>query len=166
MLVNLGYTCEAQKDLLEHLKTVTGVNYQDATFNVPMWLILALQSELGEVINASQVHKWWSKDKVNREHLLEELSDLLSHIGNLAIFLDVELVLETEEVQVTAIETTFNKLAYRITTLTWDKRRARYTLINYIVPLFLELVYSLGFDLGELEDAYKIKMLGNYSRFK
>lgn len=165
MIVDFKYVQEVQENFLENLKKVKGINYQDATFNVPMWLILALQTELGEVTNASQVHKWWVQEKVNRTHLIEELSDLLSHIGNLANLLEVELVLDIQEVQVTAVESTFNKLAYRITTLNWNKRQARYTLTNHIIPLYLELVYSLGFNLDELEEAYKWKMGENYLRF-
>lgn len=165
MIIDFKYVQEVQRNFLEHLKKAKGINYQDAKFNVPMWLILALQTELWEVTNVSQVHKWWVKEKVNRKHLIEELSDLLSHIGNLANLLEVELVLDIEEVQTTVIESTVNKLAYRITTLNWNKRHARNTLINYIIPLFMELVYSLGFNLDELEEAYKCKMGDNYLRF-
>ena len=31
-------------------------------------------------------------------------------------------------------------------------------MINRIVPLFAELVYSLGFDLNDLKEAYNQKM--------
>ncbi|MBO3444836.1 dUTP diphosphatase [Clostridium sp. CCUG 7971] len=165
MIVDFKYVQEVQKNFLEHLKKKKGINYQDDKFNVPMWLILALQTELGEVTNASQVNKWWFKEKINRKRLIEELSDLLSYIGSLANTLEVELVLNIEKVQVIAIESTVNNLAYRITTLNRNKRHARSTLINYIIPLFIELVYSLGYNLDELEETYKCKMGEKYLRF-
>ena len=164
-VIDLTYVKKEQKDFLEHLKNIKGIDYQDATYNVPYWLIMALQSELGEVLNASLVHKWWIDEEVDREHLIEECADFLAHIGNLAIFLDVDLTLELE-IQVTAVETTFNKIAYWITTLNWNKRHAKYTLTNRLLPLFLELIYSLGFNIDELEMAYKSKMENNYKRFK
>ena len=130
-----------------------------------MWLILAIHSEVGEVLNASKVHKIWDKSEIDRNHLLEELADLLSHIANLANFLEVDLVLDIQEVQITAVETTFNRLFYRTTTLDWNKRQARYTLTRYILPLFVELLYSFGFSLDDLEEAYKAKLKINYERF-
>ena len=75
------------------------------------------------------------------------------------------MIFENLEIQTTAPEITFNKLAYRITTLSGSKNQARNQLINYLVPLFLELVYSLGFNIEQLEYAYKHKMKNNYERF-
>lgn len=164
-VIDLTYIKNEQKNFLEHLKSAKGINYQDATYNVPYWLILALQSELGEILNASCTHKWWTNAEVDRVHLIEECADFLAHMGNLAIFLDVDLILELEEMQLTAPEITFNKIAYWITTLNWNKRHAKHTLTNRLLPLFLELIYSLGFNIDELEMAYKTKMEKNYERF-
>lgn len=165
MILDMRYVQETQNNFCKALEDGKGINYQKESFTVPMWLILSLQSELGEVLNASKVHKLWDKTEVDREHLLEELADLLAHVGNLANFLEIELVLDIKDVQVTAVESTFNRLAYRITTLNWNKRHARNTLVNHIVPLFIELLYSFGFDLEELKEAYHLKMGENYLRF-
>ncbi|HSQ89519.1 dUTP diphosphatase [Romboutsia sp.] len=167
-VIDITYVKKEQKDFLEHLKSVKGIKCQDATYNVPYWLILALQSELAEILQASLVHKWWTNEEVDRKHLIEECADFLAHIGNLAIFLDLDadLIIELEEIQATAVETTFNKIAYWITTLNWNKRHAKNTLTNRLLPLFLELIYSLGFNIDELEMAYKTKMETNYKRFK
>ena len=165
MIIDMRYVQEVQNNFSKALEESKGINYQKESFTVPMWLILSLQSELGEVLNASKVHKIWNKSEVDRDHLLEELADLLAHVGNLANFLEIELVLDIKEVQVTAVESTFNRLAYRITTLNWNKRHARNTLVNHIVPLLIELLYSFGFDLEELKEAYHLKMGENYLRF-
>ena len=164
-IVNFKYANKGQKDFLSHLESAKGVNYQYETLNVPYWLILALHSELSEVLNSSKLHKFWDKSEINREHLIENLAGFLSHMANLANFLEVDLATEIKEIQVTAPEVTFNQLAYRITTLNWNKRHARNTLINQIIPLFVELVHEFDFTLEELEAAYKTKMKKNYTRF-
>lgn len=164
-IIDFTYANKEQKNFLEHLESSKGIKYPNETLNVPMWLILALHSELSEVLNASKLHKFWDKSEINREHLIEELGDFLSHMANLANFLEVDLVTEIPEIQVTAPEVVFNQLAYRITTLNWNKRHARNALLNQIVPLFVELVHSFNFTLDELEEAYKRKMQHNYTRF-
>ena len=165
-VIDFTYANKEQKNFLEHLETKNGIKYPNETLNVPMWLILALHSELSEVLNASKLHKFWDKSEINREHLIEELGDFLSHMANLANFLDADLIIEIPERQVTDPEVVFNKLAYRITTLNWNKRHARNALLNQIVPLFVELVDSFNFTLDELEGAYKRKMQHNYTRFE
>ena len=166
MIIDLSYVKKEQEKFLEHLSKVKGYNYQKDSFCVPYWLILALQSELGEILQASMIHKWWSDEEVDRAHLIEECADFLAHIGNLSNILNVDMIFENLEIQTTAPEITFNKLAYRITTLSGSKRQARYQLINYLVLLFLELVYSLRFNLEELERAYYKKLELNYNNPK
>lgn len=165
MVVDFKYVQEEQKAFLKHLKHSEGISYQDNIFNVPMWLVLALQSELSEILNASKIHKWWDNQPVNREHLLEECADFLAHLGNLANILETDLVGGVEELQITAVESQINYLAYKITTLPWKKQFARSSLLNNLLPKYVELVYSLGFNLDELKEAYLSKMERNYIRF-
>ena len=164
-VIDFRYANIEQKAFLEHLENVNNTKYPNETLNVPMWLILALHSELSEVLNASKLHKFWDKSEINRAHLIEELGDFLSHMGNLANFLEIDLVTEIPEIEITAAEVTFNKLAYRITTLNWSKRHARNTLLNQIIPNFVELLYSFDFSLTELKETYHKKMQHNYTRF-
>ena len=60
--------------------------------------------------------------------------------------------------QITAPEVIVVSLNDKINRLTWKKRVARYTLTDKILPLFVELIYSLGFDLNDLKEAYHKKM--------
>lgn len=126
-----------------------------------MWLTLALLSELVEVLNETKIHKWWDRLPVNREKLKEELSDLLSHLGNLANELDVDLVVTVDEIQTTSIERQFIYLAYKITTLPWKKMFGKHKL-DTLIAKYVELVYSLGFDMDEIKEAYFKKMEKNY----
>ena len=104
------------------------------------------------------MHKSYSKEKIDREHVIEECADLLSWIGNTANFLEIKLIAEVQEMQITAPEVIVVSLNDKINRLTWNKRTARYTLTGKILPLFTELIYSLGFDLNDLEEAYHKKM--------
>lgn len=149
---------EEQNRFLERLERVNSIKYQKDAFSVPMWIVLALQSELSEILNASKIHKWWDKSEVDRKHLAEECADFLSHLGNLANILEVELIASVEEVQRTCIENQINYLAYKITTLPWKKQFAKGKLLNNLLPGFIELVYSLGFDIDDIKKAYRSKM--------
>ncbi|WP_250674931.1 dUTP diphosphatase [Paraclostridium ghonii] len=143
------------------MKNVEGINYQEDKFQVPMWLTLALLSELAEVLNETKIHKWWDRLPVNREKLKEELLDLLSHIGNLANELDVDLIVTVDEVQTTSLERQFIYLAYKITTLPWKKMFGKHKL-DTLIAKYVELVYSLGFDMDQIKEAYFTKMEENY----
>ncbi|WP_460377636.1 dUTP diphosphatase [Paraclostridium bifermentans] len=118
-------------------------------------------SELIEVLNETKIHKWWDRLPVNEEKLKEELSDLLSHIGNLANELDAELIVTVDGVQTTSLERQFIYLAYKITTLPWKKMFGRHKL-DTLVTKYVELVYSLGLDMDQIKEAYFKKMDKNY----
>lgn len=160
-VIDLNYVKKEQKSFLEHLKSVEGIKYQEEQFQVPMWLTLALISELIEVLNETKIHKWWDRLPVNEEKLKEELSDLLSHIGNLANELDADLIVTVDEVQTTSLERQFTYLAYKITTLPWRKMFGKHKL-DTLVTKYVELVYSLGLDMDQIKKAYFKKMKKNY----
>ncbi len=103
-IIDLNYIKKEQKIFLEYLKSVKGIKYQEDKFQVPMWLTLALLSELVEILNETKIHKWWDRLPVNQEKLTEELSDLLSHLGNLANELDVDLIVTVDEIQTTSLK--------------------------------------------------------------
>jgi dimeric dUTPase (all-alpha-NTP-PPase superfamily) len=154
-----------QRDYQRYLEKIEGIKKPNDEFVVPMWVILALSSELGEILNESKVHKWWDREEVDRDKLIEECSDFLSHMANIANILEVDLVVEKLKFEGIMTEKIINRLLYRITTLDNRKGYARIVLIKHILPLFLELIHSLGIDLIELEKAYDLKMSENYLRF-
>lgn len=160
-VIDLNYIKKEQKSFLEYLKSVEGINYPEDKFQVPMWLTLALISEFMEVLNETKIHKWWDRLPVNEEKLKEELSDLLSHIGNLANELDADLIVTVDEVQTTSLERQFIYLAYKITTLPWKKMFGKHKL-DTLVTKYVELVYSLGLDMDQIKEAYFKKMEKNY----
>ncbi|MDU6483276.1 MAG: dUTP diphosphatase, partial [Paeniclostridium sordellii] len=106
-IINLNYVKKEQEKFLDYLRNVEGIKHQESKFEVPMWLTLALLSELVEVLNETKIHKWWDRSQVNQDRLKEELADLLSHLGNLANELDVDLIASVEETQTTSLENQF-----------------------------------------------------------
>ena len=157
-VIDFTYVLNKQKCFSKLLEEKKGIEQPSDIYNVPYSFILGLNSELYEIVNAAKIHKNYSKEKIDRYHVIEECADLLSWIGNTANFLGIKLIVEVQEMQITAPEITVIGLNDKINRLTWNKRTARYTLIDKIVPLFAELIYSLGFDLNDLEEAYHKKM--------
>ncbi len=164
-IIDLNYVKKEQDKFIGYLHLVEGINYQESKFEVPMWLTLALLSELVEVLNETKIHKWWDRSQVNQDRLKEELADLLSHLGNLANELDADLVVTVDETQTTSLERQFIYIAYKITTLPWKKMFGRHKL-DTLISKYVELVYSLGFDMEEIQEAYFKKMEKNYQNPK
>lgn len=114
-------------------------------------------------MNETKIHKEYDND-VDRNKLLEELSDCLSCIGNIANGIDVDLIINTEIRQVSDLIKQFRGLIYDTSRL--DKVPkigvSRKKITELIVPNFINMVYSLGFNLDELKEAYFSKMKKNY----
>lgn len=150
MIINFKYVKKERECHLKTYKKFDNINIQNDRFEIPMGHILSLHTNLAEVINV------WLDNGIGSPLVLEEITFLLCKIGELAVLLDIDLIREIEEIQTDPIEVTVNKLFYRITTLESKKKAInRGTIINYIIPMFVELVYSLGFSLEELEEYYK-----------
>lgn len=166
-IIDLNYVKKEQDKFSKYLESTKGINTQTNTLKVSEGQILALASELYEVINESKIHKAYDKN-VDRERLIEELSDCLSMIGNIANSLNMDLVVEMEITQIENIEKQFIGLNYDILRLNKVSKSsiARRKLEELIVPQFINIVYSLGFNLDELKEAYFKKMEENYSNPK
>ena len=158
IVIDFTYANKGQKAALERFKSNNGTNIQDEMLNVPMGLILALQSGLSKVLIESKLDMFWYKSEVDNKLLIKSLAGFLGNMGDLANFLEVDLITEVQEIQLTPPEIIFNQMAYRITTLNWNKRHARNTLVNQMIPLLVELTQSFNFSIEELEKTYKSRM--------
>lgn len=168
MIVDLTHIQKNQIEFVSWLERKPDMINEKNKFGVTRKQILATISELFEVGNeAKQVYKWWDKSHICKERLLEEMSDVLSHICNMANSLDEKLIIDIELKQVDDLESQFISLTYDILRFTaktdkvFHKRRMR----ELVLPQFITLVYSLGFSIEELEEAYKAKLKVNYKRF-
>ena len=158
IVIDFTYANKGQKEALEQFKSNNSINIQDEMLSVPMGLILALQSGLSKVLIESKLDMFWNKSEADNKLLIKSLADFLANMGDLANFLEVDLITEVQEIQLTPPEIIFNQMAYRITTLNWNKRHARNTLVNQMIPLLVELTQSFNFSIEELEKAYKFRM--------
>lgn len=151
MILDLQYAKNIRESILSNDKTSSNVICQEERFNVPLGLILDLHVELAHLYLGMQT-------KAAKEVTLNDLSSILNKIVDIAIFLNIDLIVEVEEVQTTAPGVTLNALFNHVSMLNYKKAIARNKLINMILPLFTELVYSLGFTLDELKKHYKMIM--------
>ena len=162
-VIDLNCIKKEQERFSKHLETTKGINNQMNTMEVTERQILGLASELYEVVNEAKIHKEYDCD-VNRDRVIEELSDCLSMIGNIANSLDIDLVINMETSKDKKIETQFIGLNYDILRLCYEVNMSltRRRIKERIVPQFINIVFSLGFSLEELIEAYFKKMESNY----
>lgn len=164
--INLDYVKEEQNKFLNHLKTIEGIKYPVNDFDVPKWLVLSLICELVEVINESgnKCIKWWDKEPIDEYKLKKELSDLLSHIGNVSNFLDADLKLESELPKIRDIKPHLLGMIGDFTTLGFSKYYARNKL-KLILQKYFQLIDYFGYDIEDIKKVYLEKMKNNYARF-
>ncbi|MGL5671120.1 MAG: dUTP diphosphatase [Cetobacterium sp.] len=164
--INLDYVKEEQNKFLNHLKTIEGIKCPKNDFDVPKWLVLSLICELVEVINESKSKgvKWWDKEPIDEYKLKKELSDLLSHIGNVSNFLDIDLKLESELPKIRDIRPHLLGMIGDFTTLGFSKYYARNKL-KLILQKYFQLIDYFGYDIEDIKEVYLKKMKNNYARF-
>lgn len=166
MIVDLRNIQAKQVEFISYLESKPGIINPKSKFRVTGEQSLDLLSELMEVCNAAKVQKWWDKSDIDKEHVIEELSDLLAHICNIANYLDIELVHEVEDIQIECIEELIISFAGDIIQIPYSKNK---TFVRHkifiILTKYIQLVYALGFNIEELEKAYYKKSKLNYERF-
>lgn len=153
---------------------------------------IALDIELGEMLNDHQGFKYWKKNNAPKESLLEECADVLHFYLSIANLCDIELPLIDDEIykdktvynhdanvqyiyvkkylaKFISIETTETKIE---TTTAVYKRQVNRPLqcnINLILSFitFINLVTKhFGFTLEVMEKEYHRKHQINYDRIK
>lgn len=151
-VIDLNYCKELRKSILNHEGCNNNINAQREIYSVPMNLILDFHIDLAHLALGLRLNKDL------KDVMLNDLIMILDRINDIAIFLDVDLITEVQEIQVTAPETTLNVLFNNVSQLNYKKGISRRKLVDRIVPLFVELAYSLGFDIDDIREAYRKKM--------
>lgn len=166
MIIDLRDIQDKQVDFIKYLESKPGVINPKSKFGVTKGQAIDLLSELMEVCNAAKVQKWWDKSEINKEYVAEELADLLAHICNIANYLDIELIHEVEELQIDCIEGHIIGIASDMIQMPYSKNK---TFVRHkifvILSKYIQIVYALGFNIDEIEDAYHKKLETNYKRF-
>ena len=130
----------------------TGDNNSINAYSVPMSLIMNFHIDLAHLALGLNLNKDY------KDVMLNDLIMILNRMSDIAIFLDIDLIAEVQEVQVTAPEVILNSLFNNVSMLNYKKAISRTKMINRIIPLFAELIYSLGFDIDDIKEAYNKKM--------
>ncbi len=124
--------------------------------------LLALIVEIGELINATRCHKFWSvKDPESKERILDEYADGLHFFLSNGLSIGVKNYTVTYEKSEEEINEQFYALYHAILVF-FDKRDEE----SYRLALskFFSMVYPLGYSVDELIDAYRKKMKVNHQR--
>ena len=154
MICSFEYAKKARELILNNKSNENNIITQRIGYSTPMKLILDLHIDLAHLALGVNLYKDYKKSTA----ILNDLSLVLNRVADIAIFLDVELIVDIEEIQTTDPSITLNALFNNVSMLNYKKGIARNKLVNRIAPLFVELVYSLGFTLEDLEERYKTIM--------
>lgn len=151
-VIDLNYCKKLRKSILSHELCNNNINTQREIYSVPMGLILDFHIDLAHLALGLRLNKDL------KDVMLNDLIMILDRMSDIAIFLDVDLITEVREIQVTAPEAILNALFNNVSQLNYKKGISRRKLVDRIVPLFVELAYSLGFDIDDIKKAYRSKM--------
>ena len=166
MIVDLRNIQAKQVEFISYLESKPGIINPKSKFGVTKGQAIDLLSELMEVCNAAKVQKWWDKSVTDKEHVIEELADLLAHICNIANYIDIELIYLVENIQIECIEGFIIGLVGDIIQIPYSKNKTFIKQkIFVILTKYIQLVYALGFNIEELKEAYYKKLKVNYERF-
>ena len=149
-VIDLNFAKKLRESILSNEKDNSNINIQKEIYSMPMNLIMNFHIDLA--------HLALNLNKDYKDVMLNDLIMILNRMSDIAIFLDIDLIAEIQEIQVTATEVILNSLFNNVSMLNYKKATSRTKMINRILPLFAELVYSLGFDLNDLKEAYNQKM--------
>ncbi len=148
-VIDLNFAKKLRESILSNEKDNSNINIQKEIYSMPMNLIMNFHIDLA--------HLALNLNKDYKDVMLNDLIMILNRMSDIAIFLDIDLIAEIQEIQVTATEVILNSLFNNVSMLNYKKATSRTKMINRIIPLFAELIYSLGFDLNDLEEAYNKK---------
>lgn len=148
-VIDLNFAKKSRELNLSDTGDNNSINTQIKAYSVPMNLIMNFHIDLA--------HLALNLNKDYKDVMLNDLIMILNRMSDIAIFLDIDLIAEIQEIQVTATEVILNSLFNNVSMLNYKKATSRTKMINRIIPLFAELIYSLGFDLNDLEEAYNKK---------
>ena len=150
-VIDLNFAKKSRESILSRTEETNSINTQIKSYSVPMSLIIDFHIDLAHLALGLNLNKDLE------DVMLNDLITILNRMSDIAIFLDIDLIAEVQEVQVTAPEVILNSLFNNVSMLNYKKAISRTKMINRIIPLFAELIYRLGFDLNDLEEAYNKK---------
>lgn len=154
-VIDLNFAKKLRESILSNEKDNSNINIQKEIYSMPMNLIINFHIDLAHLALGLTLNKDL------KDVMLNDLIMILNRMSDIAIFLDIDLIAEVQEIQVTAPEVILNSLFNNVSMLNYKKTTSRIKMINRIMPLFVELVYSLGFTTDELEEAHHKNMDNN-----
>lgn len=159
--MNLKYHYEIQDGLVAHIQKNHPLSIAETKQDRLNNKYLATMVELAEAANDSRVFKFWSKNKLPKDTMPEEVSDFYHFFLELGIEFDCRLEVFPPMVKLTSPTRQFLSMFKSIGRLHHKWSEGEY---NYLASLFDGLLSWLEISHEELEREYLAKNEENHNR--
>ena len=130
-VIDLNFAKKLRESILSNEKDNSNINIQKEIYSMPMNLIINFHIDLAHLALGLTLNKDL------KDVMLNDLIMILNRMSDIAIFLDIDLIAEVQEIQVTAPEVILNSLFNNVSMLNYKKTTSRIKMINRIMPLFV-----------------------------
>ncbi len=113
-VIDLNFAKKSRESILSDTEDNNSINTQIKAYSVPMSLIMNFHIDLA--------HLALNLNKDLKDVMLNDLIMILNRMSDIAIFLDIDLIAEVQEVQVTAPEVILNSLFNNVSMLNYKNR--------------------------------------------
>lgn len=151
VIIDFNYAKKQRESILSNKKTINNIDFKEV-FRVPIDYILDLHISISNVSKRSRYNDL--KDKHVKIIILSDLIDILNKLGDISIFLNIDLIAIENAVIESDKEYILNALFNSISSLDCKKEIARREICNRTIQLLANLINSLGFSLEEVKEYY------------
>ena len=110
-VIDLNFAKKLRESILSNEKDNSNINIQKEIYSMPMNLIINFHIDLAHLALGLTLNKDL------KDVMLNDLIMILNRMSDIAIFLDIDLIAEVQEIQVTAPEVILNSLFNNVSML-------------------------------------------------
>ena len=118
-VIDLNFAKKSRELNLSDTGDNNSINTQIKAYSVPMSLIMNFHIDLAHLALGLNLNKDY------KDVMLNDLIMILNRMSDIAIFLDIDLIAEVQEIQVTAPEVILNSLFNNVSMLNYKKATSR-----------------------------------------
>ena len=123
-VIDLNFAKKLRESILSNEKDNSNINIQKEIYSMPMNLIINFHIDLAHLALGLTLNKDL------KDVMLNDLIMILNRMSDIAIFLDIDLIAEVQEIQVTAPEVILNSLFNNVSMLNYKKTTSRIKMIK------------------------------------
>lgn len=152
VIIDFNYAKKQRESLTINKKSIiNNIDFKEV-FRVPIDDILDLHISLSNIAKRSRYNDL--TDKHVKIIILSDLVNILNKLGDISIFLNIDLIAIENAVIESDKEYILNALFNSISSLDCKKEIARREICNRTIQLLANLINSLGFSLEEVKEDY------------